>query len=126
MQFLISNDTFKGPVSSLIKVFTMILGEFDFEDNFLHDKVAENNGSNWSVQILLIMLIVYGSIIIMNLITAWIFLSNESEVVVALRNIDEIKQAFGQLTNEEESVNKELDRILSQQVHFRSFMSLDW
>jgi len=33
-----------------------------------------------------------------------------------LRNIDEIKQAFGQLTNEEESVNKELDRILSQQV----------
>ena len=50
--FLRRNEVFQGPTSSLIKILTMMVGEFDFEDNFLYDKVNENNDSNFSVQVL--------------------------------------------------------------------------
>ena len=92
--FLIYNEIFQGPVASMLKVLTMILGEFDFEGNFVYDKVDEINGSNWSVQILLILFIFYGSFIIMNLITAWIVINqrdaNETEVILAKQRIEEI------------------------------------
>ena len=92
--FLIYNEIFQGPVASILKVLTMILGEFDFQDNFVYDKVDEINGSNWSVQILLILFIFYGSFIIMNLITAWIVINqrdaNETEVILAKQRIEEI------------------------------------
>ena len=52
--FLCFNDVFEGPATSLLKVLTMILGEFDFEDNFVYLNVKEKHGSNISVQFLLI------------------------------------------------------------------------
>ena len=92
--FLIYNEIFQGSVASILKVLTMILGEFDFEGNFVYDKVDKINGSNWSVQILLIMFIFYGSFITMNLITAWIVINqrnaNETEVILAKQRIEEI------------------------------------
>ena len=90
--FLIYNDTFEGPVASFFKVLTMILGEFDFQDNFVYDNVKEVKGSKWSIQILLIMFIVYGSLIIMNLITAWIVTNqtDQTDVILARQRNQEI------------------------------------
>jgi hypothetical protein len=93
--FLMNNDTFEGPVASFFKVLTMTLGEFDFQDNFIYDKVEEVKGSKLSVQIMLIMFIVYGSLIIMNLITAWIVINqnaaDQTEVILAQQRIEEIR-----------------------------------
>ena len=92
--FLMYNEIFQGSVASILKVLTMILGEFDFGDNFVYDKVDQLDGSNWSVQILLILFIFYGSFIIMNLITAWIVINqrdaNETELILAKQRIEEI------------------------------------
>ena len=92
--FLMYNATFEGPVASFFKVLTMILGEFDFEDNFIYDKVDEVKGSKWSVQIMLIMFILYGSLVIANLVTAWIVITqrgaDETEVILAQQRIQEI------------------------------------
>ena len=52
--FLSHNSVFEGSVSSLLKVFTMVIGEYDFEDNFLYDKVTENGDSYISVQVTII------------------------------------------------------------------------
>ena len=95
--FLIYNEVFQGPTASFLKVLTMVLGEFDYQDNFLFDKVKETKGSKVSVQVMLIMFIIYGSLIIMNLITAWIVITqrdaNETEVILAKQRIEEISGA---------------------------------
>ena len=70
--FLSFNEVFEGNVASLLKVITMVLGEYDFQDNFLYDKVVANHGSLISVQILFVMFVIVGSLIGMNLITAWV------------------------------------------------------
>ena len=49
--FLSQNDIFEGSVSSGLKTLTMMLGEFEFKDNFMYDEVAKVNGSNISVQV---------------------------------------------------------------------------
>ena len=49
--FLKSNAVFEGPWSSIVKTLTMLLGEYDFEDNFLYDVVKKNMDSNFSVQV---------------------------------------------------------------------------
>ena len=70
--FLIEDEIFKGPVTSFIKVLTMVLGEFEFETHFYFNKVAETHGQNFSVQIMFVLFVVYGGIIMMNLIMATI------------------------------------------------------
>ena len=95
--FLMFNETFEGPIASFLKVLTMVLGEFDYTDNFLFDQVEKVHGSKVSVQLMLIMFIIYGSLIIMNLITAWIVITqrdaNETEVILAKQRIEEISGA---------------------------------
>ena len=92
--FLKNHPTFEGSVASFLKVLTMVLGEFDFEDNFVYDKVKQIHGSNISVQILFIVFIVQGSMIIMNLITAWIVVNQqdatETKLILAKQRIEEI------------------------------------
>ena len=92
--FLKNHPTFEGPVASLLKVLTMVLGEFDFEDNFVYDKVTKIHGSNVSVQFMFIVFIVQGSMIIMNLITAWIVVNQqdatETKLILAKQRIEEI------------------------------------
>ena len=50
----------------------MVLGEFEFETHFYFDIVAESHGQNFSVQIMFVLFVVYGGIIMMNLIMATI------------------------------------------------------
>ena len=92
--FLRNNETFKGIGTSVLKSLAMVLGEIDLEDNFVASKVKKDHGSNGSVQMLLVFLIIYGSLIIMNLITAWIVdcqqIKTETEVILAEQRIEEI------------------------------------
>ena len=52
--FLRRNEIFQGSTASIIKTLTMLLGEFDFADNFLFDKVKKDGDSNFSVQVIFI------------------------------------------------------------------------
>ena len=91
--FLRNDPIFEGPTASILKTFAMVLGEFNIEGRFLYDHVAEVDGSNVSVQILFISFLIYGSVIIMNLITAWIFVNEQdvdSEIILAQQRIEEI------------------------------------
>ena len=91
--FLKNDEIFEGSTASVLKVFTMVLGEFDFEDHYVYDKVKETNGSQFSVQIMFVMFMIYGGMIIVNLITAWIFVNqknSDTERILAKQRIQEI------------------------------------
>ena len=93
--FMKYDEIFEGTIASFLKVLTMVLGEFDFTDHFVYDRVEENYGSNISVQFMFIMFIIYGSMIIVNLITAWIVVNQkdaqDTEVILATQRIEEIR-----------------------------------
>ena len=102
--FLINNTVFEGSVASLLKTFEMFLGEVDFSDNFLYDNVKETEGANYSVQLMLIIFIIYGILIIMNLIVALMVNkmdSAEAEIILAQQRIEEISSMadVGKLIN---------------------------
>ena len=84
--FLIEDEIFNRPMTSVIKVLTMVLGEFEFETHFYYDKVEESSGQNFSVQILFLFFVVYGGIIMMNLIMATIVVNqrdaSDSELIL--------------------------------------------
>ena len=84
--FLIEDEIFNRPTTSFIKVLTMVLGEFEFETHFYFDKVAEYHGQNFSVQIMFVFFVVYGGIIVMNLIMATIVVNqkdaSDSELIL--------------------------------------------
>ena len=46
-----ANDQFFGLGTSILKVFVMMLGELEFSSNFIHAKVKEVGGRNFSVQV---------------------------------------------------------------------------
>merc|ERR1712194_311841 len=80
-------------MGSIIKTLTMLLGEYDFEDNFLYDAVKKNMDSNFSVQILLLIFIAYGSLILMNVLVAlMITKTDEQDAQISLikQRIEEI------------------------------------
>ena len=92
--FLKNDWIFEGTMASVLKVLTMYLGEFNFEGHFVHDRVNQNNGSQISAQIMFIMFFIYGSVIIVNLITAWIVVNqkdaSDTDVILAKQRIQEI------------------------------------
>ena len=91
--FLINNPVFEGSVASVLKTFEMLLGEVDFSDNFLYDNVSATEGANHSVQIMLVFFIIYGILIIMNLIVALMVNKMnvaEAEIILAQQRIEEI------------------------------------
>ena len=91
--FLDNDPIFQGPTASILKTVAMLLGEFNYEGRFLYDYVEEVNGSQFSVQVLYVLFIVYGSVIVMNLITAWIVVNQRdanSEIILAEQQIEEI------------------------------------
>ena len=91
--FLKNDEIFEGTMASVLKVLTMVLGEFDFEDHYVYDKVKETNGSQFSVQIMFVMFMIYGGMIIVNLITAWIVVNqknSDTERILAKQRIQEI------------------------------------
>ena len=91
--FLDNDPIFEGPTASIIKTVAMLLGEFNYEGRFLYDYVEDVNGSQFSVQVLYVLFIIYGSVIVMNLITAWIVVNQRdanSEIILAEQQIEEI------------------------------------
>ena len=91
--FLRNDDIFEGPFAAILKTLAMVLGEFNVEGRFLYDAVADNNGSQFSVQLLFLMFIIYGSVIVMNLITAWIVVNQQdadSQIILVKSRIEEI------------------------------------
>ena len=91
--FLRNDIIFEGPFASILKTLAMVLGEFNVEGRFLYDHVAGINGSQYSVQLLFIMFIIYGSVIVMNLITAWIVVNQQdadSQIILVKSRIEEI------------------------------------
>lgn len=70
-----NSDAFNGPLSSMMKVLVMMIGEFDFEDNFSFEKIKElsyggrfGESSNGTVHILFILFVIFVSLILSNLI----------------------------------------------------------
>ena len=91
--FLDNDPIFEGPTASILKTVAMLLGEFNYEGRFLYDYVESIDGSQYSVQVLYVLFIVYGSVIVMNLITAWIVVNQRdanSEIILAEQQIEEI------------------------------------
>ena len=91
--FLDNDPIFQGPTASILKTVAMLLGEFNYEGRFLYDYVESIDGSQFSVQVLFVLFIVYGSVIVMNLITAWIVVNQRdanSEIILAEQQIEEI------------------------------------
>ena len=58
-----SNETFADPVTALLKVLAMMVGEFDFQTNFLIEKSALDNGQV-STQIVFFFFLLIGNIVI--------------------------------------------------------------
>ena len=109
--FLKNDEIFEGTTASILKVFTMVLGEFYFEDHYVYDKVKETNGSQFSVQIMFVMFMIYGGMIIVNLITAWIVVNqknSDTERILAKQRIQEISgmtKMFAYCSDKKGSIN---------------------
>ena len=68
--FLHGNDQFQSFFDSFLKVVIMMIGEYEFEDNFSFDETRNKGGRNGSIQVMFVLFIIYGSVIVMNLIVA--------------------------------------------------------
>ena len=62
-----SNEAFIDPMTALLKVLAMMVGEFDFQENFLFEKSALDNGEV-STQIAFFFFLLIGNIVIANLL----------------------------------------------------------
>lgn len=63
-----SHIAFDNPVTATLKVLVMMIGEFDFDDNFTWHGIKESGHSNGSSQILFVVFLFLASITIANLI----------------------------------------------------------
>jgi hypothetical protein len=120
--FLDNDPIFQGPTASILKTVAMLLGEFNYEGRFLYDYVEEVNGSQFSVQVLYVLFIVYGSVIVMNLITAWIVVNQRdanSEIILAEQQIEEITGSTEVITccRSEEEVDDVPPKLSVKPVH---------
>ena len=68
--FLHGNDQFQSFFDSFLKVVIMMIGEYEFEDNFSFDETRKVGGRSFSIQLMFVLFIIYGSVIVMNLIVA--------------------------------------------------------
>ena len=68
--FLHGNDQFQSFFDSFLKVVIMMIGEYEFESNFSFDETRKVGGRSFSIQFMFVLFIIYGSVIVMNLIVA--------------------------------------------------------
>ena len=68
--FLHGNDQFQSFFDSFLKVVIMMIGEYEFEGNFSFNETRKVGGRNVSIQFMFVIFIIYGSVIVMNLIVA--------------------------------------------------------
>ena len=64
------SESFDDVGRSFLKIFIMVLGEFEFDDLWLNSESSNSNLSRLITMVLLIALIVLGSMIMVNLIVA--------------------------------------------------------
>ena len=64
------SEQFENPMKALLKIFVMVLGEFEFDN--LYEESSTSDGNLIITMILLILLMVAGSVIMLNLIVAFI------------------------------------------------------
>ena len=62
-----SNETFTDPLTSLVKVLAMMVGEFEFQQNFLYNPSHNDNGQI-STQLLFVSFLFVGNLVIANLL----------------------------------------------------------
>ena len=62
-----SNEAFDDPMTALLKVLAMMVGEFDFQENFLFEKSALDYGQV-STQFVFFFFLLIGNIVIANLL----------------------------------------------------------
>jgi len=60
----------------------MMIGEYEFENNFSFDATREKGGRNFSIQLMFVLFMIYGSVIVMNLIVA---------IIVNLMDMDQVE-----------------------------------
>ena len=68
--FLHGNDQFHSFGDSFLKTIITMIGEYDYEDNFSFDATHQVGGRKFSIQVMFLLFIIYGSVIVMNLIVA--------------------------------------------------------
>ena len=80
--FLHGNGQFQSFFDSFLKVIIMMIGEYEFENNFSFDATREKGGRNFSIQLMFVLFMIYGSVIVMNLIVA---------IIVNLMDMDQVE-----------------------------------
>ena len=63
-----SSEIFQSTKNSSLKVFVMMLGEFEFADYFTTHEVSKVGGRNISVQLLFVLFVIYVCVIVVNLL----------------------------------------------------------
>ena len=91
--FLHGNEHFHDFLRSFLKVIVMMLGEYEFEDNFTYTKVQDFGGRGISLQLIFVLFTIYGSIIVMNLLVAMMVNQmnlEEAEALLQTHRVEEI------------------------------------
>lgn len=91
-----SNEVFTDLGTSLIKVFAMMVGEFDLEDNFLMNPSMEDNGQ-WSTQLAFILFLLIGNIVIANLLIG--LTVSKTEQLFKVAGVLRLKKTVEQICN---------------------------
>ena len=63
-----SSEIFQSTKNTSLKVFVMMLGEFEFADYFTTHEVSKIGGRNISVQLLFVLFVIYVCVIVVNLL----------------------------------------------------------
>ena len=91
--FLHGNEHFHDFLRSFLKVIVMMIGEYDFEDNFSYTKVQDFGGRGVSLQLMFVLFTIYGSVIVMNLLVALMVNQmnmEEAEALLQTHRVEEI------------------------------------
>ena len=116
---LISNVQFESPYFAIVKVLTIMAGEFDFYDNFSYDASADDQ-SFGSSQLLFILAFVCVSIIIMNLLIG--LTVSKVEEIASKAAVFRLEKMVELLVSSSEIFNKNTrENLFSSMKNFKSF-----
>ena len=105
-----NSDSFDNIFISVLKVLVMMIGEFDFEDNFRSEKVGEIGGSNITTQLVFILFLFVVSIVISNLLIG--LTVNETDIVFKSALGMRLERAFSQIVAVEDHLATSLSKTL--------------
>ena len=90
-----SSEIFQSTKNTSLKVFVMMLGEFDFTDYFITHEVSKIGGRNISVQLLFVLFVIFVCVIVVNLLIGLTVcdindLKKEGSIILASMQIHDI------------------------------------